>query len=493
MKYFFFRILFFVAFLSFSQTTKLSINESTEFINELDSNLILAMHTTDEGTTAVIRKAKKYLLFEVFDGNFNKTFSKLIDINKKESYLGDLIFGDELKIFSLYKENKYDRKIACHVFNIKDNTYKKVDLFSATVEKNQALFSGSSKRETSFSLSPNGSSLVVATDNIKKNSNSYTIRVFNANTLQLMYKKTYQESKEKFFQPNDLAIDDSNNVYVLGKLFIDGKSQKKKDKANYEFILNKISESNNEVLSIKLETEYISSLSINRGEQLKLYGFYSDKKVGRIKGICSFVIEEKSLVITDKKKNALPESVYKDLFAYRKVNKKKDKELSQFYLDHFLEDSKGNTYLIAEEFYITQQYVSTGVGGGYSTITYHYDDILILKFNSDGNLDWGRSVFKRAVTPSYNVFLKNDDLHVILNSGKNLTEKKDGRTKVSKGFFESSALYDFVYDTSGNVSYNKVQDYKDLTHYLPFYGVYQNNKFIMLSSGRQQKQFMSLQ
>ena len=65
-------------------------------------------------------------------------------------------------------------------------------------------------------------------------------------------------------------------------------------------------------------------------------------------------------------------------------------------------------------------------GGGYWQTTYHYDDILIMKFDNNGKLDWSRSVFKKAQSPSYNAFIKNDELHVILNSGKNLNEKKDG-------------------------------------------------------------------
>lgn len=133
------------------------------------------------------------------------------------------------------------------------------------------------------------------------------------------------------------------------------------------------------------------------------------------------------------------------------------------------------------------------MNGGYWTTTYHYDDILILKFNAQGELDWGRSIFKRATSPSYNAFLKNDELHVVLNSGKNLTEKKDGRTKASKGWFESSALYDFVYSSNGDVSYDKIQNNKGKTFYLPYYGTFSNNKFIMMSSARKKKQFMILE
>ena len=92
--------------------------------------------------------------------------------------------------------------------------------------------------------------------------------------------------------------------------------------------------------------------------------------------------------------------------------KKKGKELKSFYIDYVLLDSNGNTYILAEEFYITQVYISNGMnGGGYWQTTYHYDDILIMKFDNNGKLDWSRSVFKKAQSPSYNAFIKNDELH----------------------------------------------------------------------------------
>jgi hypothetical protein len=64
---------------------------------------------------------------------------------------------------------------------------------------------------------------------------------------------------------------------------------------------------------------------------------------------------------------------------------------------------------------------------------------------------------------------------------------------VSKGWFESSALYDFTYNNSGKVTYNKIQNNKGNTYYLPYYGTFENNIFLMMSSGRKKRQFMKLE
>jgi hypothetical protein len=92
------------------------------------------------------------------------------------------------------------------------------------------------------------------------------------------------------------------------------------------------------------------------------------------------------------------------------------------------------------------------------------------------------------------VFLKDNQLHVLLNSGKNLIEKNDGRLKVSKGWFESSALYDFVYDGEGNLIYEKIQDNtKDKVKYIPYRGNYAHDKFVMFSQSNSYKQLMILE
>jgi len=286
-------------------------------------------------------------------------------------------------------------------------------------------------------------------------------------------------------------------VYALGKSFLDGKRNKKWDgDANYQFILNKITQEANTELSIDLDQEHILSLSISESNgKLNLHGLYSERNAKRVKGGCVFVIDIENMSVQTKKTHVLPKQVYEDIYGARRAERKnkKKKELKDFSIDHVLTDSKGGTYLIAEEFYITSSYVNTGATGGYSQIIYHYDDILILKFNNKGDLEWGRSILKKSDYPNYNAFLKDDQLHIILNSVKNLKEKKDGRTDVSKFWLQASALYDIEYQINGEESYNKIQDNKGNKSYSPNEGTYETDKFIMMSAGKRKRTFTTLE
>lgn len=479
-------------------TTKLKITESAEYKDEIKTIDILAIHTSESGETAIIRNGKHDFLFDIFDKNLKKTFSKVVEADNDEKFVGELFYRNQLKFFTVYAPEKDKRIVYCHTLNLTTKSCSKTTIFETTAEKNQSIFGSERKHKTNFALSPNGDYFAIATDNILKNKNSYTIRVFDSKSEKLIYTKSYQEDEKKKFEFNDLYIDNTTTVYSLGKLYKNGSSKKNEDgDANYQFVLNKITKDKTSFLLIDIENEHISSLSIsNNNNELQLIGFYSELNISRIKGGCNFVIDTNNLSIKRKKMQSLPKQVYEDLYGYRTAERKNDKkkELRNFDIDYILRDEENNTYLVAEEFYITQIYVSTGMyGGGYWQTIPHYDDILILKFNQDGDVVWGRSVYKRATTPSYNAFVKNTDLHLILNSGKNLTEKTDGRTKLSKAWLESTSLYDLEYTNKGEVAYNKIQDNSGNEYYLPFFGTYQSNKFIMMNDGRKKKVFMTLE
>lgn len=485
------------AFCVFSQSTSsLKMIESTEFKDEVKSEEVLSIHTTFEGLTGIVRNGKNDLVLNIFDSSLNKIKDVLIPTEKKEEFYGNLCYGSTIKLFSVYSPSKKERVVNCYELNISDGTHIKTELFKTEVEKNQGLFSGSNKRETGFAMSPNGEYFVVSTDNIKRNKNSYTIRVYDSDGLNLLFEKSFQENEEKFYEANDLFIDDNATVFNLGKLYLDGRSQKKDGEANYDFVLNKITDKDVEYSKIDVEDGlHIKSLIISHQDgDMQLIGFYSTEKVGKIKGSLLYDVDVNNMTVSNNKSFQLPESVYNDLYNKDKANRKKDQELSSYYVDYVLRDGQNNTYLLAEEFFITSHYVSTGMNGaGYWYNVFHYNNVLVLKLDYSGELVWARSIFKRDTQPSYNAFLKNGELHIILNSGKTLTEKDDGRVKVSKGFLESTSLYDITFDDEGEVQYNKLQDNKGKTYYTPYYGLFNGDRFITIGSSMGKKQFLILE
>ncbi len=478
-------------------TTNLSVSISDEYKDKTKAAKVLSIHSGENGITAIAKDGKKDYVFDLFDQDLNLLHSEVVPKENNEYFVGDLFYGNTMKVFTVDAPKRDERVIYCHTVDLDTKSYEYSVIFETTVEKKQALFGSRRDHRTNFAVSPNGKFFAIATDDIRKNLNSYTIRVFDVETEKLLYKQSYQQSDTRFYTHNDLFVDNDANAYSVGKLYQNGTRQIKllSGDPNYDFVLNKVSADKVTDLLIQLDDEHIQNLHIEEtNSQLHLVGFYSDFNVVRLKGICNFIIDTEALSILGSKSHLLPNQVYQDLYGENRAERfsKNDKELLRFTVDHTITDSQGNIYIVAEKFYITTSYVNNGAGGMSMQTVYHYDDIIIIKLLEDGNLDWGRSILKKDQVPSYNAFLKNDELHILLNSGKNLNEKNDGRTKVKKNFLEATALYDIAYTQNGEVSYNKIQDNNNNGFYQPFYGTQQVDRFIMMSGGRWQ-QFMILE
>ncbi len=480
-----------------AQSSYFNVKESQKYKDQFSAATVLSVNTSEDNHTIIARSSKANLVFETFDDKVQGKKILNTTLERKEVFEGELFYDNKVMIFTVHSPSKIERIVNCHIYHIDTHTHEKVELFKTSVAKNGSLFSGQNKRQTNFAISPDKNFIAVATDNIKKTSNSYLIHVFDAKTLKLKYSKNYYSNPEKFFRSSDMKVDNQGNAYSIGKAYFKGKREKKEDKANYSFVLSKITEEdavNTQQIELH-ENEYIQNLSMQiNGNILNLIGYYSEKNAYGIKGVSQFKVSSKDLTVLDKKKSKLPIQVYEDIYGQNSAKDKKNRELTSFDLDHVLMDEEGNTFLVAEEFFITQTYVQNGFNTvGTYHIVYHYNDILITKFSPNGNLIWGRSIFKRSNRPSYSAFIQDDKLHVLLNSGKDLATKQDGRLKVSKGWLESTALYDFVYDKEGNLTREKIQDNKGKPKYIPYRGNYVDGKFVMYNNSGNSKQLMMLE
>ena len=464
------------------------VYESPVYQDKVKTDSVRAIYTSNSERTGIVRNDKKHIVFDLFDENLTNIHSKLIETDRKETYIGDIFYNNEIKVFTETYPDRDVKVLSCYVLNLNDKTDRKIELSSTKVDKKLALFLN--KKGTDFSMSPNFNYFSITNYTIHSDEIFYHVSVFDSKSYELIYDQHITRKENEFYSLSEIQIDNNKNVYLLGESFYNEDSPMLKSEKNRHFIVEKFTDKNYSEINLKLQNKYIKSLKIVvNGDKYNLYGFYSDSGLNAIKGVCNISIDMDEFEIIDKNFQDLPSQVYADLFGTDKVDRKNGKELFNFKIDYILNDSQQNVYLLAEEFYITY---SSGFNYGVQKIE-HYGDILIIRCTPDGKLDWGRSIYKRDNRPSYNVFIKNENLHIILNSGKNLKELNDGRTKASKVFFETSALYDFVYKSDGEEIINKIQNNKDKTYYPPNYGNYVDGKFIMISDSHNERRFMTLE
>jgi hypothetical protein len=283
----------------------------------------------------------------------------------------------------------------------------------------------------------------------------------------------------------------------LGKQYLENYKERVKGSPNYSFIVSKINRDEANSLQITLDSLHVKSLSmLLKANEVQLLGLYSENGDSYVKGGCTIIVDRSSLAIKENYHENLPMEVFNDIYGAEREEKQNDKELDFFNIDYIRKDTLGNVYLLAERLYYTSRGRMFMTGGidlrSVGEQVPHFDEILVIKFDPSGRLKWARSLFKKSHEHSYNAFINDGQLHVLLNAGKDLREKKDGRLKITKDLFESEALYDFVFTENGERKVTKILDYEHKGTYMPNLGSYQGNQFIMTSSGGKTKHFAIL-
>ena len=486
-----------IAFTSFSQSSYFNVAETEPFKDTRRGSSLEAVFTFEDESLVAVRSAKKKLMISSFDSNYKLQSDIELDLEKREDYIGTSFSDIDVRVFTVQRIDKNTRDLYCHTYMIDTKKVTKTKMYTATssTKRRRVGFTGPKKHTENFRGSPDGKYLAFAVDNINAKTNSYSIRVYDED-MNLIYDTSYYKDIERYFRFDDFVITNDAEVITVGKLYKSGKRDRKYGKANYDYVIHKVTENETTSRSLKLEDNFIDELRFAQTEDvIRLLGFYSERSSDRMKGALTYNFEGTDITKVTLKQAPFPESIYKDLFPEARAErlKEKEKEFSNFYLDYTFVDDFGNSYLLAEQFYITEVTVQNGMNGGMtSTTQYHYDDILVMKFDNEGNILWGRALLKKDNQPSYNALVMDDELHVFLNTGKNIKEKADGRKKTKRGLFTATALFDVVFDANGEKTFELIQENQGKTVYRPYLGTFDYDKFILANMSKNKKQFLVL-
>ena len=272
-------------------------------------------------------------------------------------------------------------------------------------------------------MSKNDNYFVINFDINNKDKETHKIFVYNNNFEKVFEQRIEKNIKDKYFDCNSIDIDDENGtVYFLGKSF-ENKSRrtKKKGKANYHFELFKVDAKGLKNISFKHADKFISSLElVKTNNRLACVGFYGKKDESKINGACLFNLNPESLKMETTKFNPFTETFLTDKYGNSKRKKKKSKKKGLKNIDFksvFVLDN-GDININAEEYSITTHSQMTSGGGMRTYTVYHFDDIISLKMNKDGDLLWARNINKRQVglaNSSYTSIPVGDDSYFFIN------------------------------------------------------------------------------
>ncbi|MEM7086559.1 MAG: hypothetical protein AAF489_10280 [Bacteroidota bacterium] len=477
-----------VGFCVDAQSSYFTTEESAPFNDVSKEAIINTMFETEDGGLICVRSAKKKILVSEFATDYRLTNNIELPLEGKEYFLGASYDESSLKIFTQHRESNIKKGINCYSYDPDKNTFERTDLF--TVEVYQRLGKKRALRKGTFDIdlalnmrrSPNGKYTSFLVENLGGKKNTYGIWVYNE-ALKLEYHTAHELEENRRFYFDDFVITNNGVAFSSGKLIFKEKIATSTKGNDFDYIINKVDRDQVDSKILNLEENKIKELKFSQSVSgLKLFGFYSELSSKKIKGGLTYYFKDTDISNVELKHYPFPKILFDDFYGESKARRKskKEAEFDNFYLDYTVEDELGNSYLLAEEFYIND---------GYNRAEKIYGDIIVLKFNETGVLEWGRGIQKLSTIPSYQVFLMDDKLMVMLSASKKSGERK----KVTNSFFGKPVLVNVILDTeTGDQEFETFPSQDSKSIYLPYLGIFKKGHFVVPNRSKNKKQFFIL-
>jgi hypothetical protein len=328
----------------------------------------------------------------------------------------------------------------------------------------------------------------------EKNKDVIGVKVFDDRMNSLWDTEVTMPYTEQEMNNEDYTVDNSGNVYLLAKVYLNGKAKEKVDgKPNYRFeLLNIKPDGVVAKIKIAVEGKFIKSATTisQTDNQLFVSGLYSNKAAGSTDGIYLVKIDPQSGTssLLNKGFYEFPNEMIKE-FESKKVQanadkaakKDKEQEVSNLVLREIEVAKDGSVFFAGEQYWVQTNTYVTSKGQTITTYVYHYDDIYTMRINADGSMMWAKKIPKLQKggngtgNMSFEHFkIDDEDYFFFLDNEKNLNLKSDQVPAVHSdglgGFFtfvkidkEGNTTKTHIFDTRQKKVYFNPNDLMRLT------------------------------
>jgi hypothetical protein len=281
---------------------------------------------------------------------------------------------------------------------------------------------------------------------------------------------------------------------LLGKVYTD-EGKKKKEGAKYQYELTRITGTDSKTQVFDTQERFAGSLRAHYvNDKIACIGFYADRKDWALKGVCYFELDPSTLDIKKTVYNPFTEQFILDKYG----KDKKNREVGNLWLRGMFVTENGDIVINAEEFYFVQYYVNTP-NGGYWRTEYHYEDIVSVKLDREGQMIWARNINKKQVTSggdgtvSYTSTVKGDNVYFFINTGEKVKKLRRDRIQFGQTSAKRANLNVIRINKDGDFDYQEILD--DKNNDVPFMvsnGVTDGNSTFFLGRKGSRKQLLKL-
>lgn len=349
-------------------------------------------------------------------------------------------FGRDVYLIARHEDKKADKvTLLSYRINLKDlSLYPNPKILDSYVE---------SKGENyAYSYEEIGKENLLITRNVSNRKADYSklyYLMFDKEMKKLWEHEVKPALSGKDFYVEDSYFKDENNLLLTCIEYPDGvRKAKKGGKPNYKYHLFLYS---NKMESVKdyeldLENKFITDISaaINEKNQVVVAGFYSNKGFFNLSGCFYMAINAETKKVEKTSYKEFSDEFSMSLMskrqkrkAKRKADKGEDIDAPQFDMRKLYFDNEGNVLLLAEDFYVVQHCRTDSRGVTTCYYTYHYDDLIAVRINKQGDIDFNIKIDKKLtfgapVGESFITFFENGKWFFIYNENlKNMKDAED--------------------------------------------------------------------
>lgn len=292
----------------------------------------------------------------------------------------------------------------------------------------------------------------------------HRILVFD-NRLQRLMDLDFSESgadKNYAFEEMEVAPDLSA-AYLVGKAYY-RKRRFKPEERKFRYELLRLHPQGVRSREFDREGAYSEALRpLWHNGKLICAGFYADRKDNRYNGIQYVELDPETLEIGKSLYNPFSEQFMRDKFG-----QETDKDVTNLVFKGMHAAEDGSLLFNAEEYFMTEGMQASPSGGRMRVERFHHNDIVSVKLDASGKLQWARNINKTEVTQgdgayvSYSSCLLGGQSYYFLCSSMEQPQKiGNDRLMFKQGNSRNRHLFAIALDPSGTLAYRKLIDARE--------------------------------
>jgi len=442
------------------------------------SNL-LSIAADGNGGTVVVRsyfsgivlKPKGYLV-EHYNADMELLSEynyKLKDSNFVEAYVKN---GQVYLLFLEYNYTKLAYEYQVHRSPFTEFNFTKEillfiesDIVEEPLDRNYYNRNFSSGFTTSVLFNDEKSAFAITTHFKKRKEDKHVIHVFDASLRKLMEHDFSAEVEEKNYAFENIVFsEDLSNAYLVGKAYFKKKRFNAKER-KFQYELVRISASDKSIQAFDTPDKFPEALKpVFKGNELLCIGFYADRKDNRFNGIAYYKMEPRTLAIVTEKFNPFSEQFMMDKFG-----REEEREITDLVFKGMDITNDGHILFNAEEYFTSSSVQSNSSGGRLMITRYHYNDIVSVKLDPDGDMVWARNINKTEVTQgdgaytSYSSYTKGNNTYFFISTAsENPQQMSAERIMFKQGLSRNRNIFLIKLDENGHMNFRKAIDNKEV-------------------------------